>query len=71
LTATKTGSEATRRATMPTLVASAQIACPAATPSAVRTPPRRPPSSVLRMVSAVSGPGVAMTRIEMPGNARK
>src|SRR5215831_16907968 len=55
---------------MPALVASAQIACPVATPSAVAMPPARPPSSALRIVIAVSGPGVTITRIEMPRNAR-
>src|SRR5258708_104236 len=39
-------------------------------PSAVNTPPRRPPMIVLRTTSAVSGPGVTMTKIVMPMNAR-
>ena len=34
---------------------------PAETPSAVNTPARRPPSSVFRIVSAVSWPGVTIT----------
>jgi hypothetical protein len=42
---------------------------PAETPSAVRIPARRPPSSELRIVSAVSCPGVTMTTIEMAANA--
>ena len=56
---------------MPMLVASAQIACPVAIPSAVKMPPARPPSSVLRTVTAVSGPGVTMTSTEMPRKAKK
>src|SRR5262245_11324930 len=55
---------------MPALVASAQIVSPVATPSAVNTPPARPPSSVLRTVTAVSGPGVARMTKETPTNAR-
>src|SRR6266568_1056733 len=39
-------------------------------PSAVNTPPRRPPTIVLRTTSAVSGPGVMMTKSDMPLNAR-
>jgi hypothetical protein len=42
-----------------------------ATPIAVKTPARRPPSSVLRIVSAVSGPGVAMTTAETARKERK
>lgn len=61
LTAAKTGSEATSSAATPALVASAQTAWPVATPSAVKTPLRRPPTSVLLIVSAVSGPGVTIT----------
>jgi hypothetical protein len=34
----------------------------------VAIPARRPPSSELRIVSAVSWPGVTMTTIEMPTN---
>src|SRR5581483_7103342 len=66
-----TGADASSTATMPRLVANAQIAWPMTMPSAVNTPPRRPPTSVLRTVSAVSGPGVAMTKIEMLTKARK
>ena len=46
------------------------IACPAATPSAVAMPARRRPSSVLRMVRAVSCPGVQITSSDTPRNAR-
>jgi len=38
-------------------------------PAAVATPATRPPSSVFRIVSAVSWPGVTMTRIEIPMKA--
>ncbi len=55
---------------MPIEVAIAQIAWPATMPSAVKTPPRRPPSNVLRMVRAVSGPGVTMTSADTPRKAR-
>src|SRR5947209_14861692 len=58
-------------AARPALVATVQTNCPLATPQAVRTPDRRPPASVLRMVSAVSWPGVTMTRIETPRNAAR
>src|SRR2546425_2232289 len=68
LSATKAGSAATRRAAMPALVASDHVACPSATPAAVATPPARPPRSVLRIVSAVSGPGVTITMIESTRN---
>src|SRR5216684_8161458 len=40
-------------------------------PSAVATPPARPPVKVLRMVMAVSGPGVMITRAEIPRNASR
>ena len=53
------------------LVATAQIVCPLAIPSAVSTPPERPPMSVLRIVTAVSGPGVTITMTETLKNARK
>jgi len=42
-----------------------------AIPSAVSTPPERPPMSVLRIVAAVSGPGVTITMTETLKNARK
>ncbi len=57
--------------TIPMLVATAQIIWPLAIPSAVSTPPERPPMSVLRIVTAVSGPGVTITMSETPRNARK
>src|SRR4029453_14575286 len=41
--------------------ASVQTPCPSATPSAVASPLRRPPESALRIVRAVSWPGVQMT----------
>jgi hypothetical protein len=40
---------------MPALAARLQHACPVTTPNAVITPAVRPPSSVLRIVTAVSG----------------
>src|SRR6266566_5106729 len=58
-------------AARPALVATVQTNCPLATPQAVRTPDRRPPASVLRMVNAVSWPGVTMTRMETPRNAAR
>lgn len=64
--ARKTGSLATSSATSPRLVANAQIDRPVATPNAVSKPPARPPSKVLRMVSAVSGPGVQITSAATP-----
>ena len=70
MTARKAGSEAARRAAIPAAVASVQVACPVDTPSAVKIPARRPPMSVLRIVSAVSGPGVAITIAETPRNAK-
>src|SRR6187200_3261499 len=54
---------------MPRLVATVQIACPVATPAAVPVPARRPPISVLRIVRAVSWPGVRMTTRAMARNA--
>ena len=56
---------------MPTLVATDHVAWPSATPTAVATPAGRPPTSVLRMVSAVSGPGDMMTKSETPRKAAK
>ena len=67
--ARKAGSEATSSAVMPTLAATVQQACPVRTPKAVITPALRPPSRVLRMVTAVSGPGVTMTSTATPRNA--
>src|SRR4029453_2726805 len=58
-------------ATTRKLAGSAQTAWPVEIPSAVRMPARRPPSSVLRTVTAVSGPGVMMTTADTPRNARK
>jgi hypothetical protein len=55
---------------MPALVASVHAACPTATPKAVKIPLRRPPSSVFRIVNAVSGPGVTITRRATPRNAQ-
>src|SRR2546425_3294214 len=69
--AVNTGSEATMSAARPALVATVQTNCPLATPQAVRTPDRRPPASVLRIVNAVSWPGVTMTRMETPRNAAR
>src|SRR4051812_14536611 len=63
--------DARRRAARPTAVQIAQVACPAATPTAVRKPLRRPPRSALRIVSAVSGPGVTITTAETARNVRK
>ena len=54
---------------MPALAASVQTAWPVETPSAVRTPVRRPPASVFLIVSAVSWPGVTITSAETPRNA--
>src|SRR2546430_15451327 len=58
-------------AARPALVATVQTNCPLATPVAVRTPGRRPRRCVLRIVSAVSWPGVTMTRMETPRNAAR
>src|ERR671925_622464 len=69
LSATRAGSHATRRAVTPVLVARAQMAWPLETPTAVKTPARRPSDSVLRTVSTVSCPGVAMTNPETPRKA--
>src|SRR4051794_35263597 len=55
---------------MPTLVATVHIVCPADTPTAVKSPATRPPRSVLRIVSAVSWPGVTITSADTPRNAR-
>src|SRR5438445_12510022 len=64
------GSDAVRTTAGPGLVASVHAAWPAETPKAVATPVRRSPSRVFRIVSAVSCPGVQMTRRETPRNAR-
>src|SRR2546430_16525610 len=64
------GSEAVRTTASPALVATVHTAWPAETPKAVATPVRRSPSRVFRIVSAVSCPGVQMTRRETPRNAR-
>ena len=69
MTARNAGSEAASRAAIPAAVARVQIAWPLETPSAVKIPARRPPMSVFRIVSAVSGPGVAITIAETPRNA--
>jgi hypothetical protein len=68
--ATNAGSEATSSAAMPALAAAVHTASPRATPAAVATPAARPPSSALRTVSAVSGPGVTMTRAATPTKAQ-
>src|SRR3954454_7562875 len=41
----------------PRLAATTQTSRPASTPAAVETPPRRPPRSMLRTTTSVSGPG--------------
>jgi hypothetical protein len=64
-------SDACSTAATPALVASAQTACPPETPTAVKTPLRRPPSSVFLIVRAVSWPGVTITTAETPRNAQK
>src|SRR6266513_3173493 len=61
--AANAGSAATRSAETPTLVASDHVAWPSATPTAVAIPAGLPPTRVLRMVRAVSGPGVTITTI--------
>ena len=71
MTARKAGSEAASSAAIPAAVASVQAACPPETPTAVKIPARLPPSSVFRIVSAVSGPGVMITIAETPRNAAK
>src|SRR5258708_3437922 len=63
--------ESTRSAARPALVATVQMNCPLATPAAVETPDPRPPTRVLRIVSAVSWPGVMMTRMETPRKAAR
>jgi hypothetical protein len=51
-----------------TLVAPTQISSPIATPMLVNTPPWRPPARELRMVRAVSGPGVQVVSAESAMN---
>ena len=55
----------------PARAASVPAAWPSATPPAVATPVPRPPESVLRMVSAVSWPGVQMTTADTATNASR
>src|SRR5689334_9974819 len=68
--AKNSGSEAASTTARPALVARVQVAWPEATPRAVATPARRPAARVLRIVRAVSWPGVQITRSETPTNAR-
>ena len=63
------GSEATSSAAIPALAVTVHTARPSDTPSAVAIPHARPPSSALRTVSAVSGPGVVIVRAATPTNA--
>src|SRR5919198_4929977 len=65
----KAGSEATSSAAIPALAVSVHTARPSVTPSAVAAPHARPPSSALRTVSAVSGPGVVIVSAATPTNA--
>src|SRR5215217_4336426 len=60
-----------RSAARPALVAIVQTACAAAIPSAVKAPAFRPPRRALRIVNAVSCPGVTITRAENPRSAAK
>src|ERR671936_1492160 len=69
LSTTKADSDARMSADNPALVASAHVTWPLLTPQAVKTPARLPPASVLRIVSAVSCPGVTITNTETPRNA--
>ena len=66
----KAGLQATSTAEMPALAVRVHTAWPQDTPSAVNRPPRRPPPAVLLTVTAVSGPGVTMTRADTPRKAR-
>src|SRR5436190_20504387 len=68
--ARKSGADAISRTASPALVAAVHVAWPAATPAAVATPERRPPARVLRIVSAVSWPGVQMTSSDTPRKAK-
>jgi hypothetical protein len=54
---------------MPTLAATVQAAIPQTMPAVVRRPATRPPNSVFRTISAVSGPGVQMTTAAIPMKA--
>jgi hypothetical protein len=67
--AEKAGCDARSTDAIPTAVATAQTHWALATPAAVETPARRPRSSLLRIVSAVSGPGTTITSTETPRNA--
>jgi hypothetical protein len=67
--AMNSGADASSTAESPALAASAHTSCPLTTPAAVAIPQLRPPSSVLRMVSAVSWPGVTITTAETPRKA--
>src|SRR5207249_1374941 len=69
LSAKKTRSDAVRSAASPALAATVQHAWPHATPTAVRSPPRRPARNEFRIVSAVSCPGVTITSSETPTKA--
>jgi hypothetical protein len=55
----------------PALAATAHASWPLTTPTAVQTPRRLPPTSVLRIVRAVSYPSVRMTASETPRNAAR
>src|SRR5947209_7420580 len=70
-TVVNAGCEARRRAATPAAVAKVHAACPSATPAAVKTPARRPEASTLRIVSAVSWPGVTITSVETARNSAK
>ncbi len=69
--AVKSGCDAATSAAMPAAAASVQKAMPVTMPAAVRTPFTRPPTSVLRTMSAVSGPGVQITTAEIPMKAAR
>ena len=69
LTAVNSGADAISTTARPALVAMVQVAWPTDTPAAVATPARRPPSSVFRIVSAVSCPGVQITSSDTPKKA--
>ena len=66
LSVVKAGWDAWMSPAMPMLAAIVQTSCPKAIPAAVSTPPRGPPMIELRMVSAVSGPGVQITTAQTP-----
>ena len=71
MSARKAGFDATSSAATPAALATDQIASPVETPTAVPIPASRPPEIVLRIVSAVSGPGVQMTTTASPTNASR